>query len=361
MVAATHRSNRLVPGGSAPDDLPVPRRPVVHRPAGGPHWMQISVTIATHNRVALLLQTLDSLRQVDWRPLGRPPEIVVVDNVCTDGTRAQVEAWAGRHGYEGSRPVAGGTVVRCADGTEASFRLVREQRLGLGWARQRCVEEARGEIVAFLDDDVLVSRGWAQGLATAFTARDVQVVCGRVTGSWQACPRPAWLPPDLEWVVSVFDLGEKMFLQHRPDGIGANFAVRKEVFGKIGGFRGDLGRHGRKLTGGEELELFQRMRRAAVQGAYCGEMHVAHWIPAERLHREYFSRVGYCHGRSRIAIHGRGRGLSYLRKVAAHTALFCGYGAAACWARCRRDETNFRRWLVRAQTGRGGIAALARR
>ena len=55
--------------------------------------MQISVTIATHNRVALLLQTLDSLRQVDWRPLGHPPEIVVVDKIAAQFTLRAGDKW----------------------------------------------------------------------------------------------------------------------------------------------------------------------------------------------------------------------------------------------------------------------------
>ncbi len=320
--------------------------------------MKISVTIATHNRVELLLRTLDSLFCADWSVVDECPEIIVVENACTDGTVEAVlriieEVRCNGARCAGDRPIVSG---RCGTGLEC--RVVSEPRVGLGWARRRCVEESSGDIVAFLDDDVLVDPQWPRGLVSAFAEPAVGAAGGRVIGWWEACARPEWLTPDLEWVVSLYDKGTLFRRQEVPEGIGANFAVRRKVFDVVGSFDGELGRCGKKLSGGEESDLFRRIAAAGFLGVYAGPMMVAHWVAPSRLESSYFARIAYHYGQTRIAIRGRGRGLPYLRSVFGHAALWGGFRLASLWARCRGWECDARRWLVRSQIGRGGLAAL---
>ena len=317
--------------------------------------VMLSIVIATHNRSALLCRTIDSILAADWAAIDGAAELVIVANCCTDGTEDQVRTL-----FQRRQPaLREGAPVLCEIGkARLEARFVSEPRLGLGWARRRCVDEARGAVLAFLDDDVLVDVGWPKGLMDAFADPGIEVAGGRVIGWWEACARPDWLTSDMEWVISIFDRGSEFRRLAAPEGIGANFAVRRSVFERIGNFDGELGRKGNKLSGGEESDLFRRMASFGVVGAYAGSMSVAHWVAPQRLDRSYFSKIAYHYGQDRIVIRGRGRRWRHWRSVAGHAALYFGYGLAAQWAWFRRDEAALRRCLIRAQIGRGGLAAL---
>jgi len=93
----------------------------------------VSVIVATRNRQALLAQTLDALAQQDW-PRDRF-EIVVADNGSTDGTRAVAAAACAR---------TGGPTVR----------YVFVETPGKSHAVNAALALARGDFLAFTDDDV---------------------------------------------------------------------------------------------------------------------------------------------------------------------------------------------------------------
>ncbi|MFD0569034.1 glycosyltransferase [Kitasatospora gansuensis] len=102
----------------------------------------ISVVIATHNRPELLRQCLDSVLRID----SPQYEVLVVDSApAGDDAKTLIrERYADRVRYL-REPVAG---------------LARAHNVGLA--------AARGELIAFTDDDTLVDRHWLAALATAF-------------------------------------------------------------------------------------------------------------------------------------------------------------------------------------------------
>ncbi|NJL28333.1 MAG: glycosyltransferase family 2 protein, partial [Thermoanaerobaculia bacterium] len=104
-----------------------------------------SVLICTHNRARDLALCCAALGGLDAPPESW--EVVVVDNASTDDTPEVAEAWAAR--LEGR--------LRGVEGTGA---------LGLSAARNRAIAEARGEILAFLDDDALPEPGWLSALVS---------------------------------------------------------------------------------------------------------------------------------------------------------------------------------------------------
>ena len=101
----------------------------------------VSVVICCHNSAALLPQTLAHLANQVVDPSARW-EVVVVDNASTDGTAAVANAW----------PAA----------ANAPLRVVSEPKLGLAYARARGIDEARGEIISFVDDDNWLCPTWVQ-------------------------------------------------------------------------------------------------------------------------------------------------------------------------------------------------------
>ena len=93
----------------------------------------ISTVIPLHNRAALISDALDSVAVQSYRPL----EIIVVDDGSTDDSVQVVNAWAARHESQ-----AGLNVM-----------LVEQPNQGANAARNRGIDLATGEFVAFLDSD----------------------------------------------------------------------------------------------------------------------------------------------------------------------------------------------------------------
>lgn len=233
----------------------------------------ISVIVATHNRRALLARTISALEAQEW-PRG-DLEIIVVDNASTDGTREAVEDMAlqeRRHGV----------------------RLLHESRPGKSYAVNTGVTAARGDILAFTDDDVLPSPGWVSAIGRSLDETRADFCVGRIRPLWEA-PPPAWLSPGLYGVLAIPDNGPTRLLiraglNEHVMPIGANMAVRKPVLERIGGWRPELGKLRQTLRSGEDHEFYLRMLHAGLSGVYEPQAEVAHLVPADRLEKRYFVR-----------------------------------------------------------------------
>ena len=105
--------------------------------------------------------------------------------------------------------------------------------------------------------------------------------------------------------IAIQNHGSAPFIyeQKRKVPLGANMAVRRDVFDRVGFFRPDLGRAaGRLLLGQEVPDLLLRVRAAGLRGMYVPAMQVHHHIPSRRLTREYFRQWWFGKGFSRAAL-----------------------------------------------------------
>ena len=117
----------------------------------------LSIVICTRNRAGQLRGTLDSLMAMKT---DRRWEAILVDNGSTDGTA---------------------DVIRRASDTEPRIRYFREDRIGLGAARDRGWREARGALISLTDDDCYVVEDYVDAVLAAFDGRpDVGVLGGRI-------------------------------------------------------------------------------------------------------------------------------------------------------------------------------------
>ncbi|MFL6192652.1 MAG: glycosyltransferase family 2 protein, partial [Thermoanaerobaculia bacterium] len=116
--------------------------------------LELTVAICTRNRPAQLRRALVSLVRQSPPPL----EILVVDNAPVDGRTLEL--------VEGEFP---------------GVRYLEEPVPGLDFARNRALSAALGDVVAFLDDDVVAAPGWAAALLAPFQDDlKVAAVTGRV-------------------------------------------------------------------------------------------------------------------------------------------------------------------------------------
>jgi glycosyltransferase involved in cell wall biosynthesis len=239
----------------------------------------VSVIIATRDRCRLLAQTLAALGRQNW-PRDRL-EIIVADNGSTDSTQAVLHAAAGAaHGF--------------------AVRLLFVPEPGKSHAVNAALLAARGDILAFLDDDVLPAPNWIEALACAFDETGAHFIAGRTLPRWETGP-PPWLSRPLYGVLAIADSGHARRSICSADSpimpIGANMAVRREVIQRIGGLRTDLGKLEGTLRTGEDHEFFLRMLDAGFSGLYEPAAVVHHWVPRGRLHPSYFRRWMYQNGR----------------------------------------------------------------
>ncbi len=269
----------------------------------------ISVVVCTYNRAALLREMLGSFYAQDL--YETPFELLVVDNASTDDTAEVVQGFAARPG----------------------FRPVYEAEQGLSAARNRGIREARGDIIAMLDDDVLVDAQWLRHLARSFAESGADVVGGRSYLVLRGDP-PPWFGPDFRGYLSEVDHGPTR--RDAGDGrylFGLNIAFRRSAIEEAGGFDRGLGRRGAQLLCGEERRLCAAIAARGGRLIYEPDAVVGHIVLPERLEWDYFVRLCHGAGVSRAALDApAGFGVRVLR-LAETSAKWLLYAALSLPAR----------------------------
>ncbi|HET8912961.1 MAG TPA: glycosyltransferase [Ktedonobacteraceae bacterium] len=260
----------------------------------------VSVIVPTHNRPDRAIQCLKTLLALDYPRY----EIIMVDNAPRNSETADLIAQTYQH--------------------EERVRYIREDRIGASHARNSGVVAARGEILAFADDDIVVDRDWLLELAYAFKATsDVACVTGLL------------LPLELEtapqfWIEEfggfskgfnqkIFDLRE-----YHPGtplhpfaagqfGTGANMAFTTDFMREAGGFDIALG-PGKIARGGEDLTLFFQ---AVIRGHRLVYQPSA--ISYHPHHREYAAL------REQIYSYGIGLAAYLMRNIVTHPRLLLDF------------------------------------
>jgi glycosyltransferase involved in cell wall biosynthesis len=240
--------------------------------------MMASVIVPTYGRPAYLKDTLISLLRQDFPP--EQYEIIVADNKPTGEVRPIIQDLE----PEWQRPI----------------RHVEEPNVGLHNARHAGAKAARGEILAYVDDDVIAPSGWLGAILEPFDDPLVAVAGGKILPRWEAQP-PEWLsqfPPDY---LSLLDLGEERRELSWPGGVyGCNMAVRRSVLYEVGGFNPDAMGDRRLvwLRGDGETGLHRKVYAAGYKVIYEPRAWLYHRIPPERLRAKAFYRRGMRSGLS---------------------------------------------------------------
>lgn len=235
--------------------------------------MFISVIICTRNRAESLRQTLDSLFPPSNLELPEW-EALVVDNDSEDHTPEV-----------------------CRDFQErfpGHFRAFVERKPGKSSALNTAIAVAKGEILAFTDDDVFCAPDYLQGIQRVFGGCAADGIQGRVFLDCEGgCP--SWLDQYLGLTVGWRDCGDQVI---DLDGTlcGVNMVVRAEVFQKIGGFSPELGPAGLGMS--EDTEISLRMREAGCRLLYAPQVTVRHCLPRKRLTKPHFRKRFFEQGRA---------------------------------------------------------------
>ena len=233
-------------------------------PSSQEEEIRVSAVVCTYENQSSLVNTLESLLLQSLPP--DQYEVVIVDNNSGDQTAA---------------------VAACYP----EFRYILEKEVGLSHARNRGIREARGDIVAFIDDDAEADPDWLKSLLEIYDRNPkAWAVGGKVVPIWDA-PRPEWLTERYHRSLSLVDWGDQIRPLEWPDRIiGTNCSFRKKAFREIGRFDPKLGRMGDLMLGNEDTEIQERIHRLGHQVVYHPGAVVHHHVPASRMTREYFQK-----------------------------------------------------------------------
>ncbi len=192
---------------------------------------------------------------------------------------------------------------------------------GLSGARNTGVQAARGDVLAFMDDDALADPGWLQALLAHYCAPDVVAVGGAVLPWWES-GRPQGFPEEFDWVVGCSYRWMPTTRTADRNLNGANMSYRRQVIDLVGGFADGIGRVGTRAAGCEETELCIRAGAAFPTGVilYDPQARVSHRVPAARASWRYFGVRCYREGLSKAQVTQRAGLVSGLSCERAHAA-----------------------------------------
>ena len=242
--------------------------------------VNITVLICTYNRQQSLARALDSIAK-SILPTSLTWEILVVDNNSSDQTREVIKEFCGRF--------------------PERFRYLLEPHQGKSYALNAGIGESRGEVIAFVDDDVTVEPTWLHNLAAPILSGEYVGSGGRILMEREYSP-PAWLPLNDQRSLAplvVFDLGTHACDLAEPP-FGTNMAFRRSLFDQYGGFRTDLGPRPGSEIRSEDTEFGWRLLAAGERLSYEGSAVVYHEVPKHRLTKSYFLAWFFAKGRGDV-------------------------------------------------------------
>lgn len=243
----------------------------------------ISVIICTYNREKYIYNVLRSI--ADGTFPFQEYEIVLVDNNCSDNTRGEVKRFTD-------------------DYPQVRLRYFTESKQGLSNARNRGILEAQGDILVYVDDDATVNPTYLTAYSEWFASHpETDAAGGPIIPHYETGSEPSWMTYFIKRLLTGYlYFGRKAgpFPGENYPG-GGNAAYRRSVFDRVGMYNTELGRNGESLAGGEEKDIFDKMKHQGMQFIYLPDAILYHSIPPYKLEPDYFNRLTVSIGESERA------------------------------------------------------------
>ena len=251
----------------------------------------VAVCICTYKRPHLLRRLLLALGEQNT--IGRVSySIVVADNDAGESAREIVTQFA------------------ATSAVSVTYCVEREQNIAL--ARNRALEHAQADFVAFIDDDEFPERDWLAALLNAGEQFEADGVLGPVRPFFEE-PPPAWLVQSKLCERPEYPTGTRLDWRQTRSG---NVLFRRRILEGIPTpFRREFG------NGGEDQDFFRRLMHRGCRFVWCNEAPVYEVIPPERRRRRYFLKRALRRGQNERRLLSTAGVLKSLVAVPAYVAL----------------------------------------
>ena len=239
-----------------------------------------SIIIATYDRHESLRRLLGGICE-HFGHVDIGHEVIVTNNARDDAVAAKIAG-----------------VVREFHGRNGTvFREVRECMPGKCRAQNQAIRQADGAVLAFFDDDVEVTPNWLSVASEFFRRTGVDAMQGPIL-------IPAEMANNREFLRAQYRYRTINFVKY-PSWVteiktltGANMAIRREVFSRIGFFNEELGPGRSGIS--EDVEFAQRLTRSGGRIGYEPKAGVYHQVDWNRLTENFFRLRHEQQGRSRL-------------------------------------------------------------
>lgn len=236
--------------------------------------MQLSILICTFNRCEILEQCLEHIEGMDCAFTDY--EVLVIDNASTDKTALIVQRFAEKKG------------------SKISYYF--EERQGLSVARNSGLDQAKGEWICYIDDDMMLSKSFLSGFVNTVKNADFDSYGGRYTALWLT-EKPSWLDADFgdfqQEKAGVEAMGDRF--AH-----GCLMLFQRSILVDIGGFNIDLGMNGETVAYSEDSEIQFRLREAGYTSGFSSYLNGQHVISPHKFEVNWHLKSIYAMARDRM-------------------------------------------------------------
>jgi GT2 family glycosyltransferase len=182
--------------------------------------------------------------------------------------------------------------------TALNLKVVfNDGEVGLSAARNLGIKEAKGDIIAFVDDDALLFPDWAEEMVKAYKDDSIIGVTGSAFPLWED-ESMSWLPEEFYWIISCTAWCDLNEVREVRNAWGMNMSFRREAFDQCGLFLNECGFHKGPMA--EDNEFSLRVKAATGRSIiYSPKVKLWHMVHQYRLSRQFISQRAYWIGRSR--------------------------------------------------------------
>ncbi len=176
--------------------------------------------------------------------------------------------------------------------------IFNSENRGLSYSRNIGIKNSHGSIIAFIDDDAVPSKDWAKNIIKTF---DEDSLIGAVTGDvipqWE-CNEMSWFPRELYWMLSCSYVMTPTEKKEFERGFGTNMAFKRDIFDRIGMFDTNLGINGKRWVGGEDSDMFMKVKKLRMKIIFNPEIRVQHKIYGYRIKTNSLAKRAFSGGYS---------------------------------------------------------------
>lgn len=183
--------------------------------------------------------------------------------------------------------------------------IASKENIGVSGARNLGIRRARGDIIAFLDDDAVAGKRWIEDLVDTYQRKDAIAVGGKILPIWLT-KKPDYLPEELYWLVGLTFKGfAQEGVTEVRNALGGNMSFKKEVFEKVALFNENFGlaKEGNSYGQAEEPDFALRIKKKLGQRViYNPELIVYHKVPESKTRLRALLKRAFYQGYSKALL-----------------------------------------------------------